>query len=174
MDFLDLVKERYSCRSFDTEREVEQDKIEKILEAARVAPTGRNSQSQKILVLTDKEELVKMSECTQYGWGAPLVMLVCYDRNESWKRGYDGADGGLIDASIVTTHMMLEVTELGLGSTWVGAFDPDAARRVYNIPENYEVVAFLPIGYPSIDAHPSRLHADRKALDKIAFYNKFN
>lgn len=173
MDFLDLAKTRYSCRSFDVEREIEQDKIDRILEAARVAPTGRNSQSQRILVLTDKEELSKMTECTQYGWGAPLVMLVCYDKEESWKRGYDGADGGLMDASIVTTHMMLEVANLGLGATWVGAFDPLKAREVYNIPDNYEVVAFLPIGYPSENAHPSRLHLDRKSIDKIAFYNKF-
>ena len=173
MEFLDLAKERYSCRSFDTERKIEQEKIDKILEAARVAPTGRNSQSQKILVLTDKERLEKLSECTQYGWGAPLVMMICYDKNESWRRGYDGADGGLIDASIVTTHMMLEVTSLGLGATWVGAFDPSKAREVFLVPNNYEIVAFLPIGYPSEDAHPSRLHEDRKSIDKMVYYNNF-
>lgn len=173
MDFLDLAKERYSCRYFDTEKQIEQEKINKILEAARVAPTGRNSQSQRILVLTDKRELEKLSGCTQYGWGAPLVMIVCYDKNESWKRTCDGADGGIIDMSIITTHMMLEVTNLGLGSTWVGAFDPAKAKDIYNIPENYEVVALLPIGYPSKEAHPSRLHADRKTINEIAFYNKF-
>lgn len=173
MDFLDLAKERYSCRYFDTEKQIEQEKINKILEAARVAPTGRNSQSQRILVLTDKKELEKLSGCTQYGWGAPLVMVVCYDKNESWKRTCDGADGGIIDMSIITTHMMLEVTNLGLGSTWVGAFDPKKAKEIYNIPENYEVVALLPIGYPSEQAHPSRLHNDRKEINEIAFYNKF-
>ena len=173
MDFFELAKERYSCRYFDTEKEVEQEKIDKILEVARLAPTGRNSQSQRILVLTDKEELSKLSGCTQYGWGAPLVMIVCYDKNESWRRGCDGADGGLIDACIVTTHMMMEVTELGLGSTWVGAFDPCKACEIYNVPENYEIVAILPIGYPSEEAHPSRLHNDRVSVEKIAFYNKF-
>lgn len=173
MDFLDLAKERYSCRYFDTEKQIEQEKIDKILEAARIAPTGRNSQSQRILVLTDKKELEKLSGCTQYGWGAPLVMVVCYDKNESWKRTCDGADGGIIDMSIITTHMMLEVTNLGLGSTWVGAFDPAKAKEIYNIPENYEVVAILPIGYPSEQAHPSRLHNDRKEINEIAFYNKF-
>ena len=173
MDFLDLAKERYSCRYFDTEKQIEQEKIDKILEAARIAPTGRNSQSQRILVLTDKKELEKLSGCTQYGWGAPLVMVVCYDKNESWKRTCDGADGGIIDMSIITTHMMLEVTNLGLGSTWVGSFDPKKAKEIYNIPENYEVVALLPIGYPSEQAHPSRLHNDRKEINEIAFYNKF-
>lgn len=173
MDFLDLAKKRYSCRSFDTERMIEQEKIDKILEAGRLAPTGRNSQSQKMLVITDKEELSKLGTCTQYGWGAPLVIMVCFDKNESWKRGYDGADGGLIDASIVTTHMLLEVADLGLGATWVGAFDPEKARIAYNVPENFEIVAFLPIGYPSETAHPSRLHEDRKSIDKMVYYNKF-
>ena len=173
MDFLTLAKERYSCRYFDKERPVEQEKIDKILEVARLAPTGRNSQSQKILVLTDKEQLEKLSGCTQYGWGAPLVLIICYDKNESWKRSCDGADGGIIDMSIITTHMMLEVTDLGLGSTWIGAFDPYKAREIYNIPENFAITAILPVGYPSEAAHPSRLHADRKPISEITFYDKF-
>ncbi len=172
MDFLELAKNRYSCRYF-SDKEIEQEKIDKILEAARLAPTGRNSQSHKILVLTDKAEREKLSGCTKYGWNAPLIMIICYDKNESWKRGYDDYDGGTIDASIITTHMMLEVTDLGLGATWVGAFDPVKAREIYNVPENYEIVSILPIGYPSEEAHPSRLHEDRKSIDEFTFYNKF-
>lgn len=172
MDFLQLAKDRYSCRYF-SDKEIEQEKIDKILEAARLAPTGRNSQSQKILVLTDKEELSKLGECTPYGWNAPLVFLICYDKNESWKRKADGYDGGMQDACIITTHMMFEVTSLGLGSTWVGAFDPIKVREVYNVPENYEIAAFLPVGYPSSEAHPSRLHEDRKTIEEFTFYNKF-
>lgn len=173
MDFLELAKNRYSCRYF-SEQEVEQEKINKILEAARLAPTGKNSQSQRILVLTDKKELSKLSGCTPYGWNAPLVFLICYDKNECWKRSLDNFDGGMQDICIVTTHMMLEVTSLGLGSTWVGAFDPFKAREIYNVPENYEIAAILPVGYPSEKAHPSRLHDDRKTIEEIAFYNKFN
>lgn len=172
MDFLTLAKERYSCRYF-SDKKVEQEKINKILEAARLAPTGRNSQSQRILVLTDETELNKLSGCTPYGWNAPLVMIICYDKNECWHRDIDDFDGGAQDICIVTTHMMLEVTDLGLGSTWVGAFDPFKAREIYNIPENLEVAAILPIGYPSETAHPSRLHNDRKPVEEIAFYNKF-
>lgn len=172
MDFLELAKERYSCRYFSN-KEIEQEKIDKILEAARLAPTGRNSQSQRILVLTDKEELAKLSECTPYGWNAPLVFLICYDKNESWKRKSDNFDGGMQDICIVTTHMMLEVTDLGLGSTWVGAFDPQKTREIYNVPENYEIASLLPVGYPSEEAHPSKLHDDRKPVEEIVFYNKF-
>lgn len=172
MDFLTLAKERYSCRYF-SDKKVEQEKIDKILEAARLAPTGRNSQSQRLLVLTDEAELNKLSGCTPYGWNAPLVMIICYDKNECWHRDIDDFDGGAQDICIVTTHMMLEVTDLGLGSTWIGAFDPFKAREIYNIPKNLEVAAILPIGYPSESAHPSRLHNDRKPIEEIAFYNKF-
>ena len=172
MDFLELAKERYSCRYF-SDKEVEQEKIDKILEAARLAPTGKNSQSQRILVINNKEELAKLGGCTPYGWNAPLVFLICYDKNESWKRDLDNFDGGSQDICIVTTHMMLEVTSLGLGSTWVGAYDPFKAREIYNVPENYEIAAFLPVGYPSETAHPSRLHDSRKPVEEIAFYNKF-
>lgn len=172
MDFLELAKNRYSCRYFSN-REIEQEKIDKILEAARLAPTGRNSQSQRILVLTDKTELEKLSGCTPYGWNAPLVFIICYDKNESWKRKSDDFDGGSQDICIVTTHMMLEVTDLGLGSTWVGAFDPVKAREIYNVPDNLEIAAILPVGYPSEEAHPSRLHDDRKPIEEIVFYNKF-
>ena len=172
MDFLELAKERYSCRYF-SDKKIEQDKIDKILEAARLAPTGKNSQSQRILVLTDETELEKLSGCTPYGWNAPLVFIICYDKNESWKRSLDNFDGGTQDICIVTTHMMFEVTSLGLGSTWIGAFNPMKAREIYNVPENYEISAILPVGYPSESAHPSRLHADRKPVEEIAFYNKF-
>ena len=172
MDFLELAKNRYSCRYF-SDKKIEQEKIDKILEAARLAPTGRNSQSQRILVLTQKEDLEKLSGCTPYGWNAPLVFIICYDTNESWKRQIDNFDGGSQDACIVTTHMMLEVTDLGLGSTWIGAFDPYKAREIYNIPENFAITAILPVGYPSEAAHPSRLHADRKPISEITFYDKF-
>lgn len=172
MGFLELAQKRYSCRSFENKM-VEQEKIDKILEAGRLSPTGRNLQPQRILVLTDKEKLNKLSECTKYGWNAPVIMIICYDRNVSWKRKQDGREGGDIDASIVTTHMMFEIAELELGTTWIGSFDPVKVRGVYNIPENYEIVSILPIGYPSKEAKPSELHFEREDLQKIVFYNNF-
>lgn len=172
MNFLELTKNRYSCRSF-LDKPVEQEKLDLILEAGRVAPTARNLQPQRILVLTDKTELAKLSECTKYGWNAPVIMIICYDKNVSYRRQFDGMDYGFIDGSIVTTQMMLEIQDLGLGTTWIGAFNPAKVREVYNIPENYEVVALLPVGYPSEDAHPSKLHDDRKPIEETVFYNKF-
>lgn len=173
MNFLELAKERYSCRSFDN-KEIEKEKIELILEAARVAPTARNFQPQRILVLTEKEELEKLSECTRYGWNAPVVMIICYDKEISYKRKCDGKDEGIVDCSIATTQMMLEAHSLGLGTTWVGNFDPEKAREVYNIPEKYEIIAILPIGYPSKDALPSDLHSQRNSLEQMIYWNKIN
>ena len=138
MDFLELAKERYSCRSF-ADKKVEKEKLEKILEAGRIAPTAVNYQPQRILVLQEPEKLAKLSECTRFGWGAPVIMIICYDKNISWKRKYDGKDEGIIDASIVTTQMMLEIQDLGLGTTWIGSFDPQKIREVYEIPENLEI-----------------------------------
>ena len=173
MDFLELAKERYSCRSF-LSKKVEMEKLEKVLEAGRLAPTGRNNQPQRILVLQDKQELEKLKECTVYGWNAPAIMIVCYDREVSWKRKADGADGGIVDASIVTTHMMLEIANLGLGTTWIGSFDPEKVREVYRIPDSYEVVALLPVGYPSEEAKPSDNHDKRLPLEETVYWDFFH
>ena len=146
-----------------------------ILEAAKVAPTARNLQPQKILVLTAKEELDKLSLCTKYGWNAPVMMIIFYDKDISYKReSYDNKDFGIIDASIVTTHMMLEIQNLGLGTTWIGAFNPEKIREVYNIPENFEIVSILPIGYPAEDSKPSDLHFKRNELEQFVYWNKLN
>lgn len=171
MDFLDLAKQRFSCRGF-LEKEVESEKIYKILEAAKYAPTARNFQPQKILVLTKKEELKKISGCTQYGWNAPVIMIVFYDKDISYKRDkYDFKEFGDIDASIVTTHMMLEAQDLGLGTTWVGSFNPEKLMDIFDVPNNLVPVAILPIGYPSDEIKPSKLHSERKDISDFSFLN---
>lgn len=173
MDFLELLKERYSCRSF-SEKAVEKEKIDKILEAAKVAPTARNFQPQRILVLTEKETLGKLSACTQYGWNAPVIMILFYDKSVSYKRDkYDNKEFGDIDISIVTTQMMLEAQSLGLGTTWVGSFDPEKLVEAFGVPENLVPVAILPIGYPSEEAKPSKLHFERKDISEFVYWNKF-
>lgn len=171
MSFLNLAKERYSCRSF-LDKKVEKEKIELILEAGRISPTAANYQPQRILVLQNSQELEKLKQCTKYSFGAPVVMIICYDKTVSWKRKFDGKDEGVVDASIVTTHMMLEAKELGLGTTWVGYFDEVKTRELYKIPENLEIVAMLPIGYPAEDAKPSEMHYKRNSIDNIVYWDK--
>lgn len=172
MDFLELVKKRYSCRKF-LNKEVEKEKIEKVLEAGRLAPTACNFQPQRILVITDLEKREALKKCTNFTFDAPVILVVCYNKEESWKRKYDGQDEGVIDCSIVSTHMMLEITELGLGSTWVASFDPKKAREILNIPENLEIVNLLLFGYPAEDGMPSQMHEKRKNLDEIVSWNHF-
>ena len=172
MDFLDLAKERYSVRKF-SDKKVEKEKLDKILEAGILAPTAVNFQPQRILVLDSEENLAKLKECTQYHFNAPLALLVCYDKTVSWKRKHDNKDEGEIDASIVTTHMMLEIANLGLGSTWVGYFDPAAVVKAFKLPENIIPIAILPTGYPSEASVPSPMHSKRYEKDQIVYYNSF-
>lgn len=166
MDFLKLAEERYSLRRFNGEPLKEEDK-QKILEAARLAPTAKNLQPQRIFVLESEEALEKLDKCTACGFGTKTAFLICYDKNESWKRDTDGTDSGYVDAAIVTTHMMLEATAIGAGSTFVMWFDEKQARKEFAIPQNLEIVCFLVCGYPSEEAHPSRLHSSRKQLEEI-------
>jgi nitroreductase len=172
MEFLELAKKRYSVRSF-SDKKVEKEKIDLILEAGRVAPTAVNYQPQRILVIDSEEDLAKLDLCTRYRFNQTLAILVCYDKNISWKRKYDNEDMGDIDASIVATHMMLQAENIGIGSTWVGNFDPEAVIQNFNIPENIVPVAILMMGYPSEDATPAHLHYKRLNLAETTFYGSF-
>lgn len=173
MEFLQLVKERHSVRKF-SDRKVEREKLDLILEAGRVAPTAVNYQPQRILVIDSKENLDKLKSCTPYHFHAPLTLLVCYDSTASWKRSYDNEDMGAVDASIVTTQMMLQTAELGLGCTWVGHFDPKQIRNAFELPEYLIPVALLPIGYPREDSAPHPFHGQRFDMDHTVFFNSFN
>ena len=163
MDFLELARERYSVRKFASKK-VENEKLDAVLEAGRLAPTACNNQPQRVLVLNSAEALAKLKDCTPYHFSAPLALIVCYDNTVSWKRSYDGKDMGEVDASIVTTHMMLEAAALGLGSTWVGYFDPQKVRSAFALPENVVPVAILPMGYPHETSVPNPRHGERLPL----------
>lgn len=172
IDFLKLAEERYSVRNF-TDKAIEQDTLDKILKAGHLAPTACNRQPQKILVINSEEGLAKLRKCTKCHFGAPAAMLICYDKNECWQREYDGKTSGVIDASIVTTHMMLEATTLGVGTTWVMYFIPEAVREEFAIPDNIEPVALLVMGYPVPDAKPFPGHSEFKRIEDVVSYNKF-
>lgn len=102
-----------------------------------------------------------------------MALLICADKNEAWKRSYDGKSHTDIDGSIIATHMMLQAAELGLGTTWVGHFDPSAIRNAFSIPTNLEPICLLPLGYPSNDAKPNPNHQKRKDISQTVFYNHF-
>lgn len=163
--FMKLARERYSVRRF-SDKPVEGEKLARILEAGRVSPTACNYQPQRVYVLQSPEAIEKLQKCKTSHFGETLALLVCCDTGECWRREYDGKPSGDIDAAIVAAHMMLEAWELGIGSTWVMHFIPEAVRNEFSLPENEEPAALLVMGYPAEDARPSRLHAQKKAPEE--------
>lgn len=172
MNFLQLTKERYSVRKF-SDKKIEKEKLNLILEAGRFAPTAANYQSQRILVIDNEDGLAKLKSCTRYYFNAPLALLICYDSTVSWKRAFDNDEQGIIDASIVATHMMLQVHELGLGTTWVGNFDPELIKKEFKLPDHIVPVVLFQTGYPSSDSTPSKNHYNRYDIKDTVFFNSF-
>lgn len=172
MEFEKLISERYSVRKFEN-KHLEEDVISKIINAGHLAPTGCNNQPQRILVLNTDESIEKLKNCTKCHFDAPCAMLICYNKAETWTRPYDGAISAPVDAAIVTTHMMLEAANIGVGTCWVMHFDPKAMVETFNIPENIEPVALLVMGYPHEDAAPIPMHYAFRPLDEVVVYDSF-
>ena len=171
VSFEKLVKSRYSVRKFDP-RPVEGEKLRKILEAGRLAPTAVNYQPQRILVVQG-EDLEKIQGCTPCLYGQPAVLVVCYDRNESWK-SRTGREIGDVDGTIVLTQMMYQAEDLGIGSLIVGIYKEPLLRERFNIPAHYEIVSLLMLGYPAQDSEPHpQLHWERKPLEETVFFGTF-
>lgn len=172
MDFYTLAKSRFSVREFE-QKPVPRDVIDKLLGIAHIAPTGCNYQPHRILVLNTEEALTKLKDCTRCHFDAPLAMLICYNKEESWVRPYDGALSAPVDASIVTTHLMLGAWELGIGSCWVMHFNPKKMKAAYHIPENMEPAALLVMGYPKEGTLPNPRHEETRPMDEVVVYGSF-
>ena len=166
MDFLNLARERFSVLEYDR-RAVEQEKIDAILQAALAAPTACNNQPQRVLVIQDDEGREKLNRVVPGKYYVPLAFLVCYDKSECWVRHMDGKSSGDIDASIVTTHMMLEAEDLGLGSIWIMYWDPEKMKSEFELPESIEPVALLIAGYKAENAEPRKGHWTTKEKEQI-------
>ncbi len=174
MDFLEICKNRYSVRKF-SERAVEDEKLAKILEAGRLAPTAKNSQSQRIFVLKSEAALQKIYEATPMAFHAPIVLVVCYEKSASYKNTsetvyvdseYGAYDCGEVDAAIVTSAMMFEATDLGLGTLWARGFDSAKIMQALNLDESLHLVCLLDIGYPAEDSVPSERHFQRLEISE--------
>lgn len=172
MSFIQLAKERYSLRKFSA-RAVEEEKLNLILEAGRISPTAVNYQPQRILVIQGDEGLEKLKSCRRDTFGAPLALLVCYDRNVSWKNR-NGKEYGEVDAAIVITQMMYAAQELGLGSLWAAGYNEASLKEAFAIPDFLVPVSIMLLGYPAEDAEPHPvLHYSRHELEKTVFYDSF-
>ncbi|MGN0784966.1 MAG: nitroreductase family protein, partial [Candidatus Aphodomorpha sp.] len=165
--FLKLAAARYSCRKYK-DASIDRDCIDQILTAGLLAPTAHNNQPQRIIVVQSKEALSLLDECTVCHYHAPLAFIVCCDSTKAWTRDYDGKSSGDIDASIVATHMMLEAKELGIDSTWIMCFIPEAVKAKFELPEELVPVAILFMGYS--DDTPSPSHLSRCELEACVTY----
>lgn len=171
MNFLELTKSRYSVRSY-SDKKVEQEKLDKILFAAHVAPTAANLQPVRLIVVQSDEGLNKIGKATNI-YGAPLAIIVCSEHTKAWTRPFDGKQTVDIDASILTDHMMLEATELGLGSVWVCYFKSDVIKQEFSLPQNLEPINILAIGYSNEPpADPERHTTQRIPLHELVHYEK--
>ena len=164
---MDLARARYAVRNY-AQTPVEQAKIDSILAAGQLAPTAKNVQPQHIYVLQSAEAIAKINELTRCAYHAPIVFLVCYNTDLVWNK--DGANSGDMDCSIVGTHMMMEATELGLGTCWVKWFDPEQVAAAFALPANHKPSFLMPCGYPSDDAQPNAHHYNRKPLTETVTY----
>lgn len=168
LDFLRLARERRSIRAYEP-RPVEEEKLEAVLEAGRLAPSACNLQPWGFVVIRDPEARRRLEAVYDKAWfyeQAPVVVAVCCQRDAAWVRRRDGKHHGDVDCAIAVDHMALCAQALGLGTCWVCAFDPAAAREVLALPAQVEPVAFFPLGYPAETGRPK----DRKPLAEIVHH----
>lgn len=166
MDVMTAIKRRRSIRAYKS-TEVEDEKLNLILEAARLSPSARNLQNWKFIVVRDKklrERLVEAAAGQEFVGEAPVTLIACATASERIMTC--GQPANTIDLSIALSFMMLEAAELGLGTCWLGSFYEDKVKEVLNLPEGYRVVAMTPLGYP--DENPSL--RPRKSIEEIVEY----
>ncbi len=166
MDFFEVIEKRYSVRAYQA-KPVEEEKLKHILEAANLAPTAANRQPFQVMVIPTRGREKELKAIYPRDWfvQAPLVIGMCAVKSEGWVRR-DGKNYAEIDATIAMDHLILAAAAQGLGTCWVAAFDPDAARRVLGLGKDLEPLAFTPLGYPADSWRPKK----RKSLAEVVRY----
>ncbi len=169
MEFKELIKNRYSCKKY-SDKKVEKEKLDAILDAGRLAPTAKNLQEQHIYVVESEEVLAKIDAATPCRYGAPTVLVVAFDKNNVFTYPGEQRDSGVEDAAIVATHLMLAAADEGVNSCWLNFFDPDQLAKELGLPENEEVLMLLDLGYAAEGAGPLPTHDNRKAIAETVSY----
>ncbi len=169
MVFFDLIKSRYSVRAYKPDP-VADDKLQQVLEAARLAPTAANQQPFQFLVIHTAGREAELLRVYNRAWfiQAPLVLCACTIPAQGWVR-MDGKPYADVDVAIAMDHLILAATALGLGTCWIAAFDPAAAREVLGLPDEVEPIAFTPLGYPADNPTQKR----RKSLSALVRYERW-
>lgn len=153
--FLKLAQTRRSVRAYQPDP-VPEDLLQQVLEAARLAPSAVNKQPWRFIVVRDElnRRALGAAYAREWFWQAPVIIAVCVVPGEAWTRPYDGRNYAMADGALAMDHLQLAAAELGLGTCWIGAFDPSAAREILGLPDGAEIVGMTPLGYPGVEAHP--------------------
>jgi len=169
MEFSELIARRYSVRAYRPDP-VDDDKLQRVLQAARLAPTAANRQPFQIIVIHTAGRKAELNRIYNKDWfvQAPLVICACGTLDRGWTRR-DGKNYTDVDVAIVMDHLILAAADAGLGTCWVGAFDPIAARQVLGLPDGVEPIAFTPLGYPADQPEPKK----RKPLSELVRYERW-
>ena len=164
-----MIQKRYSVRAYRPDP-VEDDKLQQVLEAARLAPTAANRQPFQFIVIHTAGRETELKRIYNRHWfvQAPLVICACGIPSQGWVRK-DGKNYSEVDVAIAMDHLVLAATNLGLGTCWIAAFDPPAAREVLHLPDDVEPIAFTPLGYPADQPGPKK----RKALSELVRYESW-
>ncbi len=171
MDFYEAVKHRLSVRAYKPDS-VPAEALNRILEAGRLAPSAKNLQPWRFIVIKDqsvRERLVPACRGQKFVGQAPVVICACAVEAEAWggMGGYWSAD--VVDVTIALEHMILAAAAEGLGTCWIGAFVEKEVKEVLGIPEGVKPVALTPLGYPAKESAPR----PRKPLSEIVCYDRF-
>lgn len=171
-DFLTLAHDRYSVRKISS-RPVEREKLEKIIEAGLIAPTAANRMPAKVFLFTSKEAKEKLDSVHHFPFvkSAPAVFVVAAVPDTAWVRPFDRKNFADVDASIVATQMMLEIHDLGLGSTWCGYFDEAKLKELFPELKGLDLIALFPVGYIEEGCEPAEAH--EKYLPMNEFFKEF-
>ena len=168
MDVFTAIEGRRSIRKY-SDKPVKEEKLQKVLEAARLSPSAKNLQEWKFIVVKEDKTRKELTEAIgqDFVGEAPIILVCCGTEPSGIMRG--GQPRYTIDLSIATAYMMLVAYEEGLGTCWLGSYDEAAVKKVLDIPEEVRVVSITPLGYP--DEFPAP--RPRKSIDEIVSYDKF-
>ena len=168
MEFSELIRSRESIRNYDPDRPVPKETLEKILEAGRIAPSAKNYQPWKFLLISSPSLLEKVKACYLRDWlkDAPHILVMLGLKDQAWTRGYDGYNSIETDVSIAMTHIILAAENEGVGACWIAAYNPALLKEAINPGANQQIFAMTPLGYPKPGFQ--KAHAKkRKPLDEI-------
>jgi nitroreductase len=173
LDFYEVIRTRRSVRAFRKDP-IPDDVLNRILDAVRIAPSGSNRQPWRFILVKDaelKQGMISACNNQRFVAEAPVIVVACGQRLPLNRGGYMGEMSVLLDIAIAFTHLILAARAEGLGTCWIGAFNNEAVKELLKVPEDYEVVAATPLGYPSEDAFTA--DTKRKMLDEIVSLNRF-